>query len=79
MSDLPPALRDGFGPYTEAELDHCRQQTTATPRSTARSPDSALHALTTNLCLPSSVYAANDASNAYFNQLESVLALFSDP
>ena len=79
MSDTPPALRDGYGPYTEAELDHYRQQATAVLRAATRSPDSALHALTTNLCLPSSVYAANDACNDYFSQLESVFALFSDP
>ena len=79
MNDFPPELRDGFGPYTEAELDHCRQRATAALRSATRSPDSALQALTTNLCLPSSVYAANDASNDYFNQLESVFVLFSDP
>ena len=76
MSDTPPALRDGYGPYTEADLNHHRQQTTAARHSATRSSDSAL---TTNLCLPSSIYAANDASNDYFNQLESVVALFSDP
>ena len=79
MSDLPPELRDGFGPYTEAEIDHYRQRATAALRSATRSPDSALHALTTNLCLPSSVYTANDISSDYFSQLESVFALFSDP
>ena len=79
MSDTPPALRDGYGPYIEADLNHHRQQTTAALPSAPRSSDSALRALTTNLCLPSSIYAANDASNDYFNQLESVFALFSDP
>ena len=72
-------LQELPAPYTEAELDSHRQQTTAALRSATRSPDSALHALTTSLCLPSSVYAAHDASNDYFSQLESVLALFSDP
>ena len=79
MQDIPPELRDCSGPYTEAELDHHRQQATAALRSATRSPDSALQALTTNLCPPSSVYTANDVSNDYFSQLESIFALFSDP
>ena len=79
MNDFPPELRDGFGLYTEAELDHCRQRATAALRSVTHSPDSALQALTTKSCFPSSVYAANDASNDYFTQLESVFVLFSDP
>ena len=54
MSDTPPALRDGYGSYTEADLNPHRHQTS------------------------SSVYAANDASNDYFSQLQSVFALFSD-
>ena len=79
MSDIPPALRDAYGPYTETDLNHHRLQATAALHSATRSSDSAPRALTTNLGLPSSVYAANDASNDYFSQLESVFALFSGP
>ena len=79
MRDIPHELRDCSGPYTEAEFEHYKQRAAAVLRSETRSPDSALHAFTTKLCLPSSVYDVDDAFTDYFSQLESVLALFSDP